>query len=446
MGKPIPASGKKPAPQQQYRDDPDAVSMHTTRSDYEYDEVPELPSYSDSEAAAADSNGHTGPPQPELPSEPYVPIAPPSRSRNGWIAYNNNKRVNVNETTIRMDERLSDPGELHGYVTSYLSIAPPRPGIRIHGYHYQTVHRNDNKRETERVIDFDVGFSLQSWLRYRPAVPGSESSGPVNPTWVKRVANNSDKVHRGSWRATRAKGYKQDVEVGDLPKPDLMEWCEDYCNSTSALKIFRTTRDVTGLDETYLRASLEHLVRSTHYRGNIDITFPIEERHVDIYSPSIINRWRISWVRYIFYLTFLWIFTWPILFFATKRWNVYKVEWRFSWLENEHMETEEGRMVRQVRKFTTISEKSWLEKHQNLVKSLVLDKFQGDATALPTDVQPREGNESRGGSRRPLVQTGSRNVDAAVGFLQGGVDVWNTLQGRRGAGRRDDEGWGADST
>jgi hypothetical protein len=89
--------------------------------------------------------------------------------------------------------------------------------------------------------------------------------------------------------------------------------------------------------------------------------------------------------------------------------------------------------------FASISEKQWIESHKNLVMSLVLEKYQGDATQFPTDV-PEE-RVTRGIRARPS-RTGNDNVDAAVSFIQGGMDVWNTLQGRGG---RDPNAWGADS-
>src|ERR1700712_2530710 len=94
---------------------------------------------------------------------------------------------------------------------------------------------------------------------------------------------------------------------------------------------FRLTRTVSGFDETQLKNRLEGLIRSTNYRGHISITFPIENHYVDLYTSSRINEWRLKkWICWIFYLTFLWIFTWPYLFFATKRYAVVNAVWPFS--------------------------------------------------------------------------------------------------------------------
>ena len=85
----------------QYRDDPgenDALSMRTTREDYEYDDAPELPSYSDSEAAASASRQANDSDQQVLYDDPYPRVQPLSNA----VAFSGNKVKNVNETTIRM--------------------------------------------------------------------------------------------------------------------------------------------------------------------------------------------------------------------------------------------------------------------------------------------------------------------------------------------------------
>ncbi|KAH9830696.1 hypothetical protein Tdes44962_MAKER09007 [Teratosphaeria destructans] len=395
-------------------DDPDidALSLRTTSSNYKHDDLPELPSYSDSEAAVAESSaGPASTDVRDLLPDSYPALKQPAGPSRGWQAYRNNKPVDGNETTIRMDERLVDPLNLFYDIPNYLQVVPPNPSVRIVGHHYQTVRR-ENKKETEKVTDFNIMLSLQAYLpKAGPPRDGQEKTG-----WDTHVAGNSDKVYRGSWRPTRAAGYQRGIEVGDAPQHDLEEWCRHYCASKSKLKIFRVTRDVPGIDQDFIRQHIEHLIRSTHYPGHITITFPIDQKHVDLYSPHWINRWRSSWIRFIFYFTFLWIITWPILFFMTKYWTVYQVNFRFF-------------LVR----WAVISEKAWFEKHQALIRSLVLDRFQGDATHMPTDIQVSEG--PRDGR--------SANMDA-VNLLQHSVDALNMLQGR--APRIPNEGWGADTS
>ena len=152
MGKPT---------QPPYKDDPDAVSMHTTPDDYEYAEpsgsADDLPSYNDSEAVASSSTTTLNvipTNTPATPPEPYSVIQYPAGPQGTYT-----KSTNPGAVTIRMDERLNDPAELESYITDYMRAMPPRPVVRIYGWHHETVRRKD-KKEQERVTDFDITFSF----------------------------------------------------------------------------------------------------------------------------------------------------------------------------------------------------------------------------------------------------------------------------------------------
>ena len=418
MGNPVVAA----APAPKYRDDPDAVSMHTTRSDYEYDDtlsIPDtLPSYDDSEEAAATSS--TVRPDADARRASRVTDVPDIYSviqpggSNGVRVLSGNKPKNCNEITYRMDQRLNNPEELLKYINGYLRMMRPKQTVRIYGYHQETVRKKD-KKEKEHITDFDITLSLQGYL------------SQVNDEgfWVPQTVENTTSTYRGGWPKTRAKGYTQDIQVSDDPQPDLQEWCHRFCEDKSKLKIFRVNRTVTGFDTETIRRPLNDMIKRLHYRGHIDISFPIEERAVDIYTEYWINKARISWVRWIFYLTFLWIFTWPVLYFITKRWEVYIVEWRFSYYKHEQHGS--------PKKYATISEVDWYSKHENLIRNLVLERHQGDATGHATNVRPNP--------NRRMPSSGNANVDSAVNFIQDGVNVWNSMSNGRGV---DTDGWGYD--
>ncbi|KAK5685547.1 hypothetical protein LTS10_003628 [Elasticomyces elasticus] len=424
MGKP---TAKAPPPAE-YRDDPDdAVSMHTTPDDYQYDDIPDPPSYSDSEAVATSSNGPSNVGQDAPPLDEYAVI--PVGTSSSFRGQSRGKVVTGSETTIRMDERLEDPTELYNYITNALALLPPKIQVRMRGWHNETIERSNNKKgtskETNTVIDFDMGFSL---VRYLPSSSAEAGWQPYN------VADN-DRAYRGSWRKTRVQGQDIETASASLLGEDvtdahptsqaLMRWVTDYCQSKAKLRIFRVTREVDGLDTTAITAAIDRLIRSTNYRGHISISFPIADKQVDVYSPHNINRWRISWIRFIFYFTFLWIFTWPILFFCTKRWDVYRVRWCWSWPAGEPGGT-------RWKVYARITEDDWIAKHQNLIKNLVLDRFQGDATDLPVEVEER--------STRQPTQTGNAHVDAAASLFREGLSAWNSVSGGRNSG-----GWGGDS-
>jgi hypothetical protein len=418
MGKPAPPS---------YTDDPDAVSMHTTPDDYEYAEPPPegLPSYNDSEAAASSSTAaQEDGAQITRTSlvEPYDVIEYPSGPKGGNLPYS--KPTNKSAVTIRMDERLTDPHELYTYITGYMRGVAPHPIVRIQGWHNETVRRKD-KKEQERVTDFDVSFSFQQYL--------SKAFDPY--FWDERTIEDGDSAHRGGWRKTKAPGYKQGVQLTDEPQRTLQDWCEDYCASPSKLKVFRINRPVHGIEEKDLQANIERLIRSTHYRGTTNISFRVDEKAVDIYSPTLINKWRTGWVRWIFYLTFLWIITWPVLFFTTKWWDVYSVDWFFS--RDADANDRDGRTGRQ---FASISELRWFEQHKALIRELVTSKYKGSGDSFPTEVAPSQA------SAPPQVQMPKipgANINSAVGLIQGGVNIWNTVAAQRSTAEQG-AAWGYD--
>ncbi|KAK8200044.1 hypothetical protein IWZ00DRAFT_496468 [Phyllosticta capitalensis] len=407
----------RPAPPPVYRDDPDSVSMHTTRSDYDYDDTLQigepLPAYSDDpnvSSKAPVANQGASP----LPEDEYSVI------ECGTTQYAFGKPVNTKAVTFRIDEKLNEPGCLFKYIDQCLAKLPPKPLVQVHGYHWQTV-RKGNKKEKKQVVDFDIKLSMQKFL-----------GDPKNKEWCRpRTVGSTEKALRGGFRQTVAKDPAGDLEVGDL-RQDLYAWCREYCSSNRMLKSFRVNRTVSGLDTNLIQQRIEALIRQTNYRGHIMITFPVEDRGVDIYNPHRINRWRTTpWIRWVFYLSFLWLFTWPLLYFFTARWAIFTVEWPFS-IPNAQSTSGAGR---NDRKFATISEEAWFLKHRKLIRRLVMCGHQGTADELDLDEEYEDPRALPGRSNNEHVET-------AVGIIQAGVAGWNAVQ--RGLGR-DPDGWGADS-
>lgn len=300
--------GKVTRPAEVYRDDPDAVSMHTTPDDYTYDDAPEIsglpPSYADSEIENSSSA-----------SAPLIRHVPPptTKTNHNSPKFKKGEPV-VHETSTLMNAELdSDPVRFEKAIRD-LAELPPTPYVYIMGTHKETVQRGD-KKETHHVTDFRIVINMQNYIY------NDEHS---HPTAISTPYDH-EKTHRGTIVKCRGPKAKQDIEVGD-DQPSLIEWCHRYCASPRMLRIFRLERTVPGLDYQYLRARIEGLIASANYRGNVVVAFPIEDRNLDIYTSNKINEWRLkTWVRWVFYLSFLWIFTWPYLFFMTRRYAVVKV-------------------------------------------------------------------------------------------------------------------------
>jgi hypothetical protein len=103
----------------------------------------------------------------------------------------------------------------------------------------------------------------------------------------------------------------------------------------------------------------------------------------------------------LFYITFLWIITWPYLFFSTRKWAVIKIDWPWS------VTDEYG-----VKSYAQISEEEWFAKWNKCVEKAVLGKKQGTLTTQ--DLVRFE-------SPPPLFRSGSAAVDRVVEVVGAGI-------------------------
>ncbi|PWW80708.1 hypothetical protein C7212DRAFT_361247 [Tuber magnatum] len=123
------------------------------------------------------------------------------------------------------------------------------------------------------------------------------------------------------------KSFTKNPEEGGT----VRDWADRYCEDQSALKEFAMKKVVVGHDQAYLRRRVDECIRSTNYRGTIYFKFPIYDSRVKVYPTNRISKLRrAAWFRFIFCITFLWIFAWPYLWFVTKRYRVARMTWRMS--------------------------------------------------------------------------------------------------------------------
>ncbi|QDS75234.1 hypothetical protein FKW77_000409 [Venturia effusa] len=290
----------------------------------------------------------------------------------------------------------SDPAYAEQIIRKWATI-PPAQMIRLVGTHKETT-KDGKKEETSYVIDFDIKLRLTEYL-------------PINATgnspWVvMRTVENSEETHRGTILKKMAKSRKGDAEgAEDTVKTETTEWCHLYCASHSRVKTFSLVRQVTGLDTKYLHEALRSMINNINYRGHLDITFPVENKESRIYSSTWQNRWRLTpWIYMIFYLTLLFVFTWPYLFFATKRWAVIKVDWAFS-----RTDANGGN-----KRYATISERAWYAVWAGCIEKAVLQKRQGLLT---------EEDLARANSTEQEFMSGHQGVDTAVLFFGAGLNA-----------------------
>ncbi|RKL46757.1 hypothetical protein BFJ72_g2497 [Fusarium proliferatum] len=223
------------------------------------------------------------------------------------------KGTSNDKVVYYLDKRLdTDPEFLEQHI-SELAKEPPRPYVRIQGL---------DRKSSKDGIDFDIHIELTPLLYQEMATRRS---------WRRiRAVNNFDKVRRGTATMTRAPGFggSGPPEEGT---PGVAQWCYRYCASRAGLKVFVLERRLTGWDFALVGSRLESLVRGTGYRGEVNITFPTTNARVEIYNRCLTNRWRLTrWIVLLFYLTLLWIFTWPWVSLRTRWYETVFVEWSLS--------------------------------------------------------------------------------------------------------------------
>lgn len=269
-------------------------------------------------------------------------------------------------TAYYLDSRLdADADLLEKQIRSWATI-PPRPSVRIRGTHTSHHRDREGKKESRKIVDFDVSVELTPYL--------CPDGGVTQANCELRTVENGEKARRGGIcrrRAPRARARasgRLELGLDDLErKPRLAEWCHMYCASHSWLKTFQLKKQVVGFDEQRVRQHLEDMVRRTNYRGNLETSFPVRDEKVEVWNECRGNRWRLThWILLLFCLTFLWILTWPLLFFMTKKYETVSAVWHYSTLD------EEGR-----KQYVTLSEDQWYNLGGRAISKAVLMKRQG---------------------------------------------------------------------
>lgn len=184
-----------------------------------------------------------------------------------------------------------------------------------------------------------------------------------------------------------------------------------------------------GWDLSLLRNQLEEMIRSTNYLGRIEIDFPVFETRVEVFPSNRISRMRknVYW-RWFFYLTFLWIPTWPYLWFFTKRYHVAETVWHYAkWVVAPG--------ATHMKKIFIHEEEEWLTAWGPAIKRAAKARRQGFVTAH--DIDEIEAGSGIGMVRPPL-KTGNITIDGALGFIAGAGSIANDMM----LSRSEIIGWG----
>lgn len=213
-----------------YRDDPDAVSLHTTPGESS-DFAP--PTYADATVEGPVSGipgvGVNLPTPRRLPSG--TPTGINEELRRGTAMQKTSKVIGKSSKCIdevnNLQERNTDnsPDALEQVIREMARHAPT-PYIQIIGTHTERRRDRDGKgSKSEQITDFRILVNMRNYLWPNFDVHATNSV-------ELRTVENGEKTYRGTLLKTRAPGYNAELEVGDA-RPDLKEWCHRYCASAT---------------------------------------------------------------------------------------------------------------------------------------------------------------------------------------------------------------------
>lgn len=224
-----------------------------------------------------------------------------------------------NNTTIytQWPEYSNDPLALETMIKEQ-SNYPPTYTLRVQGTHTESRKTRDNKKESQTVTDFDVKLDMTHLLMCPNPIHRTNPSPCPDCHHLKLLQDGE-------------KGYRGNVLQSTSPHhEDLSSWCAAFVTSVPKTKTFTLTRTVTAHNTSVLSAAITQLVGSTSYRGNLQISFPITNSKITVYSSSRLNALRFNkWICWFFYLTFLWLFSWPVLWLVTKNYAPVTAEFSY---------------------------------------------------------------------------------------------------------------------
>jgi hypothetical protein len=231
-------------------------------------------------------------------------------------------------------------------------------GHHGHGHHRSSSWSTNGSKQSQKTItDFFIRINITHLLSSGPGIGGE----------LKLLADNET-----GYRGGIIKRFAPSIGSPELANQheELKAWCDKYVSDPSSTKSFALERVISNHDTKKLESLLRSVIASTNYRGSVSVSFPITHKSVTVYSPSWVNKWRMStWIRWLFYLTFLWIFSWLFLFLSTARYEVVKVVYPYANLSPE----EENRGAE--RRPTAMSEEAWVHLWENAIRRGVLGRM-----------------------------------------------------------------------
>ncbi|KFY72598.1 hypothetical protein V499_07277 [Pseudogymnoascus sp. VKM F-103] len=411
----LPTGKSSRGPQLSYRDDPDRAETASMASAVTMDEYPEeedLPSYHD----VPDIVPQT---QHEI-SYHVIPAVPESTVSSDL------KTISTTYSPFSTSvETLST------FITEQAAY-PPTYTLYLKGTHTETFRgRGDKGNKKETVVDFDIKLPMTHLLICPNPIHKTNASHCTDQRGTQcrylLTPQAGEKAHRGTVLAN-SKDINWQPEDGESM---IHSWCQAYVEDKSSIKSLEITRTVLLHDTSVVEGLVRRIVDSTSYRGHTKVHAVATNSKIIIYSPHRINTLRQNkYLCWFTYLTFLWLFTWPALFFMTKRYT--GITAAFPYRREEADKINAKNLNNCTAKPLVMAEPAFVASWRDALRRAVLGQHQGwvdEVYRAQTSQMAISGNDN------------ARVQSTGAAFLQGVVGAAVSIA----TGRQARTGWGADS-
>lgn len=384
-------------------------------TDQEYPEE-DLPSYEERSGSApllshADHYSPSSDPQPAHGASWYIP--PPD------LPFSSHD-YSSSDFWTRFPNYSTDSHALHQMILEQAQYAPSYY-LELLGTHKETERRH-KKDSSETITDFHIRLNLTHLL-----TTGIRTGGKL-----EILPDNQKGFRGGIIKSFEPSLSSSDIESGSTGD-ELQAWCHKFVSDPSSMKCFIFERKIINHDKIHLEYLLRRIVTSTNYRGQVYVNFPTSHKRVIVYSPHMINEWRMTtWIRWFFYLTCLWVVSWPVLILITRRYEIVKGIYQYA-------DRPAGVGI-SARKATVQSEDEFVNHWEAALRSAIMGRMVKRDCCLDEDfrVQVLQEEVARGqAAARVLQGTGNTFADGAVGIISAATNLVGEYNDARG--------WGYDS-
>ncbi|ORZ12751.1 hypothetical protein BCR42DRAFT_419887 [Absidia repens] len=213
---------------------------------------------------------------------------------------------------LSRDRHLNQDGEALTQFFQKHNI-PPHMKIRFYGYHDETYYKSKNVRDKHG-----------HWKEQRKPVTKRVEDFNFDLDCSDLVSDQCQRVY-----------VLPDPKTGQIKT--VRQLCDDYVREATQFKEIQLTK-VINWDFAQLTQAFTTAIRSHGYYHNVAISYELTDHIITIKTDSKLSKLADHWaVRLFFYITCLYIFTWPYLWFCRKKFGyaTLKSEWKMKVTERE---------------------------------------------------------------------------------------------------------------